>query len=203
MSATLGGMGSVAFSLRHRVIMVAGACLLVLASGFVATGMGSEFLPSLDEGDILVHGLRIPGTSLTQAVEMQNVLEKRIRDFPEVSYVFAKIGTAEIATDPMGIELTDIFLTLKPREEWKRGSTQQELAAEIEKVVKEFPGINAVITQPIEMRMNEMIAGIRSVHVNASKPNDVYDERAFAEPWKKLSTHAQSNAGGEQKYRKL
>ena len=87
--------------LRNRAPTVTAAVVLVWLSGLLATRMGAEFVPSLDEGDIALHALRIPGTSLTQAIEMQQALEKRIKEFPEVDTVFAKIGTAEIATDPM------------------------------------------------------------------------------------------------------
>ena len=84
--------------------------------------MGSEFLPSLDEGDLLVHALRIPGTSLSQAVEMQHVLEKEIKEFPEVDNVFSKIGTAEIATDPMPPSVADTFVMLKPKSAWPKSA---------------------------------------------------------------------------------
>jgi cobalt-zinc-cadmium resistance protein CzcA len=94
------------------------AAVLVVVSGITASRMGSEFIPSLDEGDIALHALRIPGTSLTQAIEMQRVLENRINEFPEVKTVFAKIGTAEIATDPMPPSVADNYVILKPRSEW-------------------------------------------------------------------------------------
>jgi len=158
-----GYIPALAFSLRHRVTVVTTACLLVLASGLVATRMGSEFLPSLDEGDILVHGLRIPGTSLTQAIEMQNVLEKRINEFPEVDYVFAKIGTAEIATDPMPPSVADIYVMMKPRSEWPdRRVTKAEFIARMEEELRQVPGNNYEFIQPIQMRFNELIAGVRS-----------------------------------------
>ncbi|TDI46728.1 MAG: CusA/CzcA family heavy metal efflux RND transporter [Acidobacteria bacterium] len=154
---------SLAFSLRHRVFVVAAACSLVLGSGLIATRMGSEFLPSLDEGDILVHGLRIPGTSLTQAIEMQNVVEKRINEFPEVDYVFAKIGTAEIATDPMPPSVADIYVMMKPRSEWPdRKVTKADFIARMEKELTQIPGNNYEFIQPIQMRFNELIAGVRS-----------------------------------------
>jgi cobalt-zinc-cadmium resistance protein CzcA len=125
--------------------------------------MGSEFLPSLDEGDLLVHALRIPGTSLTQAVQMQHVLEKRLTEFPEVSYVFAKIGTAEIATDPMPPSVGDVYVMMKPREEWPNPSrTKADLVQAIEDGVRKLPGNNYEFTQPIQMRFNELIAGVRA-----------------------------------------
>ena len=92
--------------------------LLVAASGLLATRLGSEFIPSLDEGDIALHALRIPGTGLEQAIGMQTALEARIKEFPEVDRVFAKIGTAEVATDPMPPSVADTFVMLKDRAEW-------------------------------------------------------------------------------------
>ena len=96
--------------------------MIVVLSGLLTTRMGSEFVPSLDEEDIALHAIRIPGTSLTTAIEMQNELEKTIRAFPEVERVFAKIGTAEIATDPMPPSVADIFVILKPQSEWRDAS---------------------------------------------------------------------------------
>jgi len=126
--------------------------------------MGGEFLPKLSEGTLVVNVIRLAGVHVDEATASNARLERLILEkFPdEIERAWSRLGTAEIATDPMGIELTDVFLTLSPRKEWQRAKTQQELAAGIEQVVKEFPGINAVLTQPIEMRMNEMIAGIRS-----------------------------------------
>ncbi|MCH7665396.1 MAG: CusA/CzcA family heavy metal efflux RND transporter [Acidobacteria bacterium] len=154
---------SLDFSLKHRAPVVAGACLLVLTSGFIAAGMGREFLPSLDEGDLLIHGLRIPGTSLTQAIEMQNVLEREIKKFPEVDYVFAKIGTAEIATDPMPPSVADIYVMMKPRARWPDpGRSKADLIASMEEELGQVPGNNYEFIQPIQMRFNELIAGVRS-----------------------------------------
>ena len=103
--------------MKYQKIVLIAAVLLLCLTGFLTTGMGREFIPSLDEGDIATHAMRIPGTSLTQAVEMQHVLEKRIKAHPEVETVFSKIGTAEIATDPMPPNLADTFIMLKPRKE--------------------------------------------------------------------------------------
>ena len=99
-----------------------GAAVLVVLCLLLASRMGSEFIPSLDEGDIAMHALRIPGTSLTQAVQMQDMLEKRIKEFPEVKEVFAKLGTAEIATDPMPPTVADTFVMLKPRSRMARSA---------------------------------------------------------------------------------
>jgi cobalt-zinc-cadmium resistance protein CzcA len=150
-------------ALRFRLPVVAGAAALVLASGLLASRMGSEFIPSLDEGDIALHALRIPGTSLGQAVQMQATLEARIKAFPEVERVFGKIGTAEVATDPMPPSVADTFIMLRPRAEWPDPrKTKAELVAEIEAAVRRLPGNNYEFTQPIQMRMNELISGVRA-----------------------------------------
>jgi cobalt-zinc-cadmium resistance protein CzcA len=151
------------WSLRYRTAVVAGAALLMVLAGLLATRLGSEFIPSLDEGDIALHALRIPGTSLTQAIQMQSTLEARIKQFPEVERVFGKIGTAHIATDPMPPSVTDTFLILKPRGQWPEPQkTKAALVAQIEAAVKQLPGNNYEFTQPIQMRMNELISGVRA-----------------------------------------
>jgi cobalt-zinc-cadmium resistance protein CzcA len=125
--------------------------------------MGREFIPSLDEGDIALHALRIPGTSLTQAIEMQTALEATIKKFPEVKEVFAKIGTAEIATDPMPPNVADNFVMLKPRAEWPNPKRPKaDLIAAMEHAIEELPGNAYEFTQPIQMRFNELISGVRS-----------------------------------------
>ncbi|MFN3407354.1 MAG: efflux RND transporter permease subunit [Limisphaerales bacterium] len=154
---------ALAFCLQFRGAVALGALMLVLASGIVATRLGSEFIPSLDEGDIALHALRIPGTSLSQSVEMQKALETRLKQFPEVKTVFAKIGTAEIATDPMPPSVSDNFVILKPRAEWPNPKKPKaELVREMEAAVATLPGNNYEFTQPIQMRFNELISGVRS-----------------------------------------
>jgi cobalt-zinc-cadmium resistance protein CzcA len=150
-------------AIRWRTVVVAAALAMVVVSGVVAGRMGTEFIPSLDEGDIAMHALRIPGTSLTQAIAMQHVLERRIDQFPEVAAVFAKIGTAEIATDPMPPSVADGFVIMKARAEWPDPwKPKAQLVGEIEAAVREIPGNNYEFTQPIQMRFNELIAGVRS-----------------------------------------
>ena len=149
--------------LRNRGAVVTAATVLVLLSVLTASRMGTEFMPSLDEGDIAMHALRIPGTSLSQALEMQHSLEKRVKEFPEVETIFAKIGTAEIATDPMPPSVADNFIMLKPRSEWPDPRRPKaDLVHAIEEAVKKIPGNNYEFTQPIQMRFNELIAGVRS-----------------------------------------
>ena len=150
-------------ALEHRWSVVTLATALVLLAGLQAGRLGTEFVPNLDEGDIAMHALRIPGTSLTQAVEMQTALESRIREFPEVSHVFTKIGTAEVATDPMPPHVADTFIIMKPRSEWPDPRKPKvSLVAEIEAAAWSIPGNNYEFTQPIQMRFNELIAGVRS-----------------------------------------
>ncbi len=153
-------LGSV---MRNQGLTVTIAVMAILLSALLATRLGSEFVPSLNEGDIALHALRIPGTSLSTAIEMQTELEKAIRTFPEVERVFAKIGTAEIATDPMPPSVADIFIMLRPQSDWSGPyRTKDELIAAMEQKVLQVPGNNYEFTQPIEMRFNELIAGVRA-----------------------------------------
>ncbi len=150
-------------TMQHGKLLVAGALVLVALSGFAATRLGSEFIPNLDEGDIAMHALRIPGTSLGQAVQMQEALEARIVKFPEVERVFAKIGTADVATDPVPPSVADNFIILKDRKDWpdpRKSRTQ--LVAELDAAVRQIPGNNYEFTQPVQMRLNELIAGVRA-----------------------------------------
>jgi len=150
-------------ALSYRWQFVAVSVAFLLFSFAVASRMGSEFIPSLDEGDIAVHALRIPSTSLSQAIVMQHDLEKTIVGFPEVERVYAKIGTAEIATDPMPPSVADVFVMIKPKTEWPNPKKpKSELVNEIETAVKKLPGNNYEFTQPIQMRFNELISGVRS-----------------------------------------
>ncbi|XMG41254.1 CusA/CzcA family heavy metal efflux RND transporter [Sphingopyxis sp. J-6] len=150
-------------ALRLRAAFVAGAVGLVLLSGLAASRMGSEFVPNLDEGDIALHALRIPGTSLSQAVQMQAALEARIKRFPEVERVVAKIGTAEVATDPMPPSVADTYVMLKDRKLWPDPrKPKAELVREMQAAVAEIPGNNYEFTQPIQMRFNELLSGVRA-----------------------------------------
>ncbi len=150
-----------ALRLRHATVIVALA--LVGFAGWGATRLGSEFIPSLDEGDIALHALRIPGTSLTQAIDMQEMLERRIKSLPEVERVFSKIGTPEIATDPVPPSVADTFIILKARKEWPDPrKPKARLINELKDAVEEIPGSKYEITQPIEMRFNELISGVRA-----------------------------------------
>lgn len=150
-------------ALKFRWAVVGFASVLVVFCLWLATTLGSEFIPQLNEGDIALHAMRIPGTGLEQAVEMQEILEQKIKAFPEVDKVFARIGTAEVATDPMPPNVADNFVTLLPRSEWPDPSkTKAELVEEMERALEELPGNNYEFTQPIQMRFNELISGVRA-----------------------------------------
>jgi cobalt-zinc-cadmium resistance protein CzcA len=150
-------------SLKLRWLVILVATILVGLSINMASKMGSEFIPQLNEGDVALHALRTIGTSLEQSIKMQEQLEQRLKSFPQVDKVFAKLGTPEIATDPMPPNVADIFLILKPRHEWPRPElSKAELVEQIEKAVKELPGNNYEFTQPIAMRFNELISGVRA-----------------------------------------
>lgn len=145
----------------RKVIGIAAGVLLV--SFLLFLRIGSEFIPSLDEGDVALHALRIPGTSLSQSIDMQFHLEEALKGVPEVERVFAKIGTAEIATDPMPPSVADGYVILKPRSQWRDPTKPKaDVVADIERAALPVPGNNFEFTQPIQMRFNELIAGVRS-----------------------------------------
>jgi cobalt-zinc-cadmium resistance protein CzcA len=149
----------------HKVAVVGFAVgVLALAFGVIAPGLGSEFVPRLSEGAIAVNVVRLAGTDLEESLRLNTLMEKAVRaNFPdEVEHVWSRVGTAEVATDPMGVELTDLFITLKPRGHWKRATTQAELTALIEKTLRQMPGQRLSYSQPIEMRLNEMVSGVRA-----------------------------------------
>ncbi len=149
----------------HRFAVVTfAACVLVFSFGMIAPNLGSEFIPRLSEGSMTVNVVRLAGTDLGESNHMNSVMERIILEkFPdEVRHVWSRVGTAEVATDPMGIELTDMYVTLHPRSQWSRAKTQEELLGLIEKEVRLIPGQKVAFSQPIELRMNEMISGVRA-----------------------------------------
>ena len=151
------------YSLANRSVIVSFAAVLVVLSLLLATKMGTEFLPTLDEGDMTIHALRVTGTSLSQAVSMQDAVENKIKELPEIDYVFSKIGTADIATDPMPPSVADVFAIVKPRSQWPDPeASKSDFIRRLEKKLAQAPGNKYEITQPIEMRFNELIAGVRS-----------------------------------------
>ncbi len=139
------------------------AVMIVALSFSLFSKLGEEFVPTLDERDIAMHAMRIPSTSLTQSTEMQMEVERTLKKLPEVAYVYSKTGTAEMASDPMPPNVSDTFIILNPREEWPDPSLSKEnLIEKIQEVVTQLPGNNYEFTQPIEMRFNELISGVRS-----------------------------------------
>ena len=150
-------------AMRNGPLVLTFALVAVGLGGLLASRMGSEFVPSLNEGDIALHALRIPGTSLSQAIEMQAELERAVKQFPEVERIFAKLGTAEIATDPMPPNVADNFVMLKPQSEWPDPSrSKADLVEAMQEALLQVPGNNYEFTQPIQMRFNELLSGVRS-----------------------------------------
>jgi|TARA_Y100000746_G_C15469773_1_gene436197 cobalt-zinc-cadmium resistance protein CzcA len=149
--------------LKFKAAALGAALAFVVFCGWLATTLGSEFIPQLDEGDVALQALRITGTGLNQSIQMQELLEGALLEIPEVAVVFAKIGTPEVATDPMPPNVADSFVILKPRSEWPDpAKSKSDLVAEIESVASKLPGNNYEFTQPIQMRFNELISGVRA-----------------------------------------
>jgi cobalt-zinc-cadmium resistance protein CzcA len=153
------------FSMKHKTaVIVVALLLLVVAFGFIAPSLGSEFVPTLSEGAATINMVRLADTPIERSVEENTQIEKIIlAAFPdEVSHVWSRIGTAEIATDPMGVELTDMFITFKTRDRWKKAKTQAELTERIQKEIRPYLGPRFSFSQPIKLRLDEMISGVRA-----------------------------------------
>jgi cobalt-zinc-cadmium resistance protein CzcA len=151
------------WALHNRGPVVAAAVVMVLGAAWMASRMGAEFIPQLNEGDIAVHALRVTGTGVEQAVGMQRQVEAAFKRLPEVRTVFSKIGTSEVATDPMPPHVADTFVMMKPEDEWPDpDKPHAQFVQELEKAANGVPGNNYEFTQPIQMRFNELIAGVRS-----------------------------------------
>ncbi len=153
-----------AWALNHHKAVLVFAAFVVLNAGFLATRLGSEFVPRLREQAIVINTVRIAGVSLEESVRYGTQIEHLLLErYPnEIDHIWTRTGTAEVATDPMGIEVSDVFITLKPQDEWRAANTQDELVKSMSVTLEGMPGMRSVFTQPIEMRVNEMIAGIRS-----------------------------------------
>lgn len=152
------------FTLAVPYPVLAAALIALTVGGLVASRLGSEFVPRLSEGALAIGIVRLPGTSLSESIRYNTRMEKLLREqFPdEVQDIWSRAGTAEVATDPMGIELTDMFLTLKPRESWKRAHSQEQLVERMRETLEGLPGQRISFSQPIEMRINEMVSGVRA-----------------------------------------
>lgn len=153
------------FAMHHKLAVIGfAASVLIVAFGMIAPNLGSEFVPRLSEGAIAIGVVRLAGTDLDESIRYNTEMERVIlATFPdEVENVWSRIGTAEVATDPMGVELTDTFITLKPRQRWTKAKTQAELTDLIDKTLRDLPGQRLAYSQPIEMRINEMVSGVRA-----------------------------------------
>ncbi|PMQ09159.1 Cobalt-zinc-cadmium resistance protein CzcA [Pseudomonas sp. AD21] len=155
---------ALAWVMSHRTVAVGAALGVIVLSGVLTSRMGSEFVPSLSEGDFALQALRVPGTSLTQSVDMQQRLETLIlAKVPEVERVFARTGTAQIASDPMPPNISDSYVMLKPKDQWPDPNKSREtLMAELQAAAATLPGSNYELSQPIQLRFNELISGVRS-----------------------------------------
>jgi cobalt-zinc-cadmium resistance protein CzcA len=151
-------------ALSARALVLSIAAVAFLNGVFIATRLGSEFIPRLREGSLVINTVRLASISLEESVRYGTMIERTLLDrFPdEIERVWTRTGTAEVATDPMGLELSDVFITLTDRSRWTKAGTQDELVVALQETLDGFPGMRAVMTQPIEMRVNEMVAGVRS-----------------------------------------
>jgi cobalt-zinc-cadmium resistance protein CzcA len=151
--------------MHHKLaVMGLAASVLIVAFGMIAPHLGSEFVPKLSEGAIVIGVVRLAGTDLAESVRYNTRMEQLIlQEFPdEVRHVWSQVGAAEVATDPMGVELTDVFIALRPREMWKQARTQAELTEKLDRLLRDLPGQRLSFAQPIEHRMNEMVSGVRA-----------------------------------------
>ena len=153
------------FTMHQRVAVIGFALgVLVVAFGMIAPNLGTEFMPQLSEGAVAINVVRLAGTPLDESTRFNSQMERALLEaFPdEVAHVWSRIGSAEIATDPMGLELTDVFVTLRPRKQWTQASTQSQLTALFEQALRELPGQRLAYTQPIKLRLDELGTGSRS-----------------------------------------
>lgn len=148
--------------LKHKLTTVGIAVLVFLSSLALFPQLGTEFIPSLDEGSILPQPIRLPNVSLEQSIAFEIMVQKKIMQFPEVLTVVSNIGTAEIATDPMGQNISDPFVILKPKKYWKIAKNKEELIEKMRESLEQIPGVVFNFTQPIAMRVDELVAGVKS-----------------------------------------
>ena len=153
------------FTMHQKFAVIGFAlCVLVIAFGMIAPNLGTEFMPQLSEGAVAINVVRLAGTELDESLRFNSQMERALLDaFPdEVAHVWSRIGSAEIATDPMGLELTDVFITLRPRSQWKKAATQSALTRRFEQTLRDLPGQRLAYTQPIKLRLDELGTGSRS-----------------------------------------
>lgn len=147
---------------RHPLLVVVPAILGLAGAFALVPRIGTEFLPSLDEGSIAVQTFRIPSISLPQSLELQTRAEKILKQFPEVIDVVSKTGRADIASDPMEVELSDVIVTLQPREKWTTTKSKEELVEKMRDALAELPGVASSFSQPIALRADELVSGVKS-----------------------------------------
>ncbi|MFT5425010.1 MAG: cobalt-zinc-cadmium resistance protein CzcA [Phycisphaerales bacterium] len=154
----------VRLALRFRLITLGIGASAIAGGAILFSQLGSAFLPRLYEEAVAVNLVRLAGVAIDQSTDYNSRIESLLlTEFPdEIEHVWSRVGTAVVATDPMGLEMTDTFMTLRPREEWTSAKTQAELMRQMSAMLEQLPGVRAIFTQPIEMRMNEMVAGVRA-----------------------------------------
>ncbi|TYC17801.1 CusA/CzcA family heavy metal efflux RND transporter [Bizionia gelidisalsuginis] len=153
---------TISWALRKKRLVLGMAIALLVFTGFLFTRMGGEFVPTLDEGDFVIQPVLKTGTSLSKTIEATTRMEKILKKFPEVEQVVSRIGAAEVPTDPMSMEESDVIIKLKPKSEWESAETKDELADKFKEALSEIAGVDFEFTQPIEMRFNELITGVRA-----------------------------------------
>ncbi|HEA30556.1 MAG TPA: CusA/CzcA family heavy metal efflux RND transporter [Leeuwenhoekiella sp.] len=169
------------FALRFKAGVIISAVALLLIAGFIFSNMGGEFIPKFDEGDIAMQALIKPGSSLTESIEASKKLQNIIKKFPEVKTMISRIGVAEIPTDPMPMDIADSYIILeKDKSKWTSADTKEELIEKIQESISVIPGVNFVFTQPVELRFNELLTGVREdVAIKLYGENlDVLSEKA-------------------------
>jgi len=154
----------VTFAVNHRTLVLGSAIIVVVGTIPIGMSLGSTFVPQLDEGSMVINTVRLPGVSIEESArfstEIERLLKQEFRH--EIKSIWTRTGSPEVATDPMGIEVSDVFIMLRPRAKWKRAHSKDDLEEQIDHVLRRLPGMNFAFTQPIEMRFNEMIAGVRT-----------------------------------------
>jgi len=173
------------YALRKKAVVVTAALALFAASLFTFHRLGGEFIPTLEEGDLALHQILPPGSSLQQSIEVSKKIQRVLLDsFPEVITVVSKMGTGEVPTDPMPIEVGDIMIRMKPKDEWVSAASREELFEKMKRVLSAIPGVEYEFTQPIQMRFNELIAGVRediAIKIFGENPDVLFQKAEQAE----------------------
>ena len=150
------------WALKNKKVVLGMAFVILISAVFLYSRMGGEFVPTLDEGDFVIQPVLKTGTSLSNTTEMTTRIEKILMRFPEVDQVISRIGAAEVPTDPMSMEESDVIIKLKPKKDWVSAKSKDDLADKFKEALMEIPGVDIEFTQPIEMRFNELITGVRA-----------------------------------------